>query len=206
MGVRDGAIVYFDGVLKLLGVSHGLFGGLLIVLGIVVRIVVDHWTSIMLLALWIGVVIAATGAIAVRDSNMENTDNSRKYYLVDFLLFTVISLLLSTMLIVCYSMAVHTAFTSEEIGSFAWYSDNSFLNQNMLRVKIFTILVLILGCLEFLLCVVSIGYFAYSYRRDYGKKPRADNATYSSYHNQRPAHDDMPFSYVNETYGENHHL
>lgn len=89
--------------------------------------------------------------------------------LVDFLLFTVISLLLSTMLIVCYSMAVHTAFTSEEIGSFTWYSDNSFLNQNMLRVKIFTILVLILGCLEFLLCVVSIGYFAYSYRRDYGK-------------------------------------
>ena len=89
--------------------------------------------------------------------------------LVDFLLFTVISLLLSTMLIVCYSMAVHTAFTGEEIGSFRWYSYNSFPNQNMLRVKIFTILVLILGCLEFLLCVVSIGYFAYSYRRDYGK-------------------------------------
>ena len=89
--------------------------------------------------------------------------------LVDFLLFTVISLLLSTMLIVCYSMAVHTAFTGKEIGSFRWYSYNSFPNQNMLRVKIFTILVLILGCLEFLLCVVSIGYFAYSYRRDYGK-------------------------------------
>lgn len=89
--------------------------------------------------------------------------------LVDFLLFTVISLLLSTMLIVCYCMAVHTAFTGEEIGSFSWYSYNSFLNQNMLRVKVFTILVLILGCLEFLLCVVSIGYFVYSYRRDYGK-------------------------------------
>lgn len=84
-------------------------------------------------------------------------------------MFTVVSLLLSTMLIVCYSMAVHTAFTGEEIGSFRWYSYNSFPNQNMLRVKIFTILVLILGCLEFLLCVVSIGYFAYSYRRDYGK-------------------------------------
>lgn len=84
-------------------------------------------------------------------------------------MFTVISLLLSTMLIVCYCMAVHTAFTGEEIGSFSWYSYNSFLNQNMLRVKIFTILVLILGCLEFLLCVVSIGYFVYSYRRDYGK-------------------------------------
>lgn len=204
MGVRDGAIVYFDGVLKLLGVSHGLFGGLLIVFGIVVRIVVDHWTSVMLLGLWIGVVVAATGAIAVSDSNMEKTDNSRKYYLVDFLLFTVISLLLSTMLIVCYCMAVHTAFTGVEIGSFSWYSYNSFLNQNMLRVKIFTILVLILGCLEFLLCVVSIGYFVYSYRRDYGKKPRADNSSHS-YHDQRPAHDDMPFSYVNETYG-NHHV
>lgn len=58
MGVRDGAIVYFDGVLKLLGVSHGLFGGLLIVLGIVVRIVVDHWTSVMLLALWIGFAVS----------------------------------------------------------------------------------------------------------------------------------------------------
>lgn len=30
MGVRDGAIVYFDGVLKLLGVIHGMFGGLFI--------------------------------------------------------------------------------------------------------------------------------------------------------------------------------
>lgn len=58
MGVRDGAIVYFDGVLKLLGVSHGLFGGFLIVLGIIVRIVVDHWTSVMLLPLWIGVVVS----------------------------------------------------------------------------------------------------------------------------------------------------
>jgi len=63
MGVRDGAIVYFDGVLKLLGVSHGLFGGLLIVLGIVVRIVVDHWTSIMLLALWIGVVVSGVSSL-----------------------------------------------------------------------------------------------------------------------------------------------
>lgn len=58
MGVRDAAIVYFDGVLKLLGVSHGVFGGLLIILGVVVRIVVDHWTSIMLLPLWIGVVVS----------------------------------------------------------------------------------------------------------------------------------------------------
>ena len=64
MGVRDGAIVYFDGVLKLLGVSHGLFGGLLIILGIVVRIVVDHWTSVMLLALWIGVVVS--GVLSLR--------------------------------------------------------------------------------------------------------------------------------------------
>ena len=63
MGVRDGAIVYFDGVLKLLGVSHGLFGGLLIVLGIVVRIVVDHWTSVMLLGLWIGVVVSRASSL-----------------------------------------------------------------------------------------------------------------------------------------------
>lgn len=55
--------MYFDGVLKLLGVSHGLFGGLLIVLGIVVRIVVDHWTSVMLLALWIGVVVSAVSSL-----------------------------------------------------------------------------------------------------------------------------------------------
>lgn len=58
MGVRDAAIVYFDGVLKLLGVSHGMLGGLLVILGVVVRIVVDHWTSVMLLALWIGVIVS----------------------------------------------------------------------------------------------------------------------------------------------------
>lgn len=59
MGVRDGAIVYFDGVLKLLGVCHGMLGGLLVILGVVVRLVVDHWTSVMLLALWIGVIVSA---------------------------------------------------------------------------------------------------------------------------------------------------
>lgn len=91
------------------------------------------------------------------------------FQLVDFLLFSVISLLLSALLIVCYSMAVITAFTGEEMGTFSWYSYGSFNNQNMLRTKIFTLLVLILGCLEFLLCVGSIGYFAYSYKRDYGK-------------------------------------
>lgn len=73
------------------------------------------------------------------------------------------------MLIVCYSMALYTAFTGEEMGSFSWYSYNNYTNQNMLRVKIFTILVLVLSCWEFLLCVASIGYFVYSYRRDYGK-------------------------------------
>ncbi|XP_027047551.1 uncharacterized protein [Pocillopora verrucosa] len=137
MGVRDGAIVYFDGVLKLLGVIHGMFGGLFIVLGILVRLVVDHWTSQMLLPIWIGVIIAATGVIAVLDSNMENAENSKKYYLIDFLLFSVLSLLLSTMLIVCYSMAVHTVFT------------------------------------EFLLCLGSIAYFTYAYRRDFKKKPKS---------------------------------
>lgn len=45
MGVRDGVIVYFDGVLKLLGVIYGMFGGLFIVLGILVRFVVDYWIS-----------------------------------------------------------------------------------------------------------------------------------------------------------------
>lgn len=58
MGVRDGAIVYFDGVLKLLGVIHGMFGGLFIGLGILVRLVVDHWTSQMLLPIWIGVIVS----------------------------------------------------------------------------------------------------------------------------------------------------
>ena len=58
MGVRDESIVYFDGVLKILGVSHGVLGGLLIVLGVVVRLAVDHWTSVMLLGVWIGVVVS----------------------------------------------------------------------------------------------------------------------------------------------------
>ena len=58
MGVRDEKIVYFDGVLKILGVSHGVLGGLLIVLGVVVRLAVDHWTSVMLLPLWTGVIVS----------------------------------------------------------------------------------------------------------------------------------------------------
>ena len=58
MGVRDESIVYFDGVLKILGVCHGALGGLLIVFGILVRVTVDHWTSEMLLSLWIGVIVS----------------------------------------------------------------------------------------------------------------------------------------------------
>jgi len=58
MGVRDESIVYFDGVLKILGVCHGILGGLLIVMGVVVRLAVDHWTSVMLLGLWIGVIVS----------------------------------------------------------------------------------------------------------------------------------------------------
>lgn len=58
MGVRDETIVYFDGVLKILGVCHGILGGLLIVMGVVVRLAVDHWTSVMLLARWIGVIVS----------------------------------------------------------------------------------------------------------------------------------------------------
>ena len=58
MGVRDEKIVYFDGVLKILGVCHGVLGGLLIIMGVVVRLAVDHWTSVMLLGLWIGVIVS----------------------------------------------------------------------------------------------------------------------------------------------------
>lgn len=173
MGVRDGAIVYFDGVLKLLGVIHSMFGGLFIVLGILVRLVVDHWTSQMLLPIWIGVIIAVTGVIAVLDSNMENAENSKKYHLIDFLFFSVLSLLLSTMLIVCYSMAVHTVFTGEEVGSFSWYAYNRTPDQNVTRTKTLTTFVLIFSCLEFLLCLGSIAYFTYAYRRDFKKKPKS---------------------------------
>jgi len=195
MGVRDESIVYFDGVLKILGVCHGILGGLLIVMGVVVRLAVDHWTSVMLLGLWIGVIIAATGGIAVIDSNMEKADNSKKYYLLDFLMFSVISLLLSIMLVVCYSMAVHTAFTSEEVGSFSWYSYDNYQNQNMTRAKAFSVIMLTLGCLEFLLCVGSIGYVTYAYKRDQKRKPRRVPAG-----NPRRAPEN-PYSYVNETYG-----
>lgn len=93
------------------------------------------------------------------------------FQLVDFLIFSVISLLLSIMLLVCYSMAVHTVFTGEEVGSFSWYSYNRHPDQNIPRTKIFTTLVLVLGCLEFLLCLGSIGYVVYSYKRDYNRTP-----------------------------------
>jgi len=39
-------------------VCHGILGGLLIVMGVVVRLAVDHWTSVMLLGLWIGVIVS----------------------------------------------------------------------------------------------------------------------------------------------------
>ena len=75
------------------------------------------------------------------------------------------------MLIVCYSMAVHTVFTGEEVGSFSWYDYNRTPDQNVTRTKTLTTFVLIFSCLEFLLCLGSIAYFAYAYRRDFKKKP-----------------------------------
>lgn len=187
MGVRDEKIVYFDGVLKILGVCHGVLGGLLIIMGVVVRLAVDHWTSVMLLGLWIGVIIAATGAIAILDANLEKADNTKKYYLTDFMLFSVICLLLSILLVVCYSLAVHTAFTGEELGSFSWYSYAKYHDQNMTRAKAFSVILLILGILEFLLCVGSLGYIAYAHKRDKDRK-RRPSAGYS------------PQSYDNQTY------
>ena len=74
--------------------------------------------------------------------------------------------MLSVLLVVCYSMAVHTAFTGEEVGSFSWYSYEEYRNQNMARVKAFTVIILIMGCFEFLVCVGSMVYVAYAYQRD----------------------------------------
>lgn len=188
MGVRDETIVYFDGVLKILGVCHGILGALLIVMGVVVRLAVDHWTSVMLLALWIGVIVAATGAIGVLDANMEKADNTKKYYLTDFLLFSLICLLLSILLIVCYGMAVHTACTGEETGTFSWYSYENYHDQNMTRAKAFSIIILLLSGVEFLLCIGSLGYGAYAHKRDENKKQRPSRGRFASY------------GYDNETY------
>lgn len=78
----------------------------------------------------------------------------------------MISFLLSVLLVVCYGMALHTAFTGEEVGSFSWYSYKEYQDQNIARVKAFTVIILIMGCFEFLLCVGSMIYVAYAYQRD----------------------------------------
>ena len=93
------------------------------------------------------------------------------YQLIDFLLLSVVSLLLSIMLIICYSMAVHTVFTGEQVGSFSWYSYNRTPDQNVTRTKTLTTFVLFFSCLEFLLCLGSIAYVGYAYRRDFKRKP-----------------------------------
>ena len=56
--MRDESTVYFDGVLKILGECHGVLGCLMMVFGVVVRLSVDHWTSVMLLGLWIGAIVS----------------------------------------------------------------------------------------------------------------------------------------------------
>lgn len=63
-------------------------------------------------------------------------------------------------------MAVHTAFTGDELGSFSWYSYEKYKDQNMSRAKAFSVIILMVGCLEFLLCCGSIGYVAHAYKRD----------------------------------------
>lgn len=83
----------------------------------------------------------------------------------------MVSLLLSIMLIIYYSMAVHTVFAGEEVGSFSWYSYSRTPDQNVTRTKTLTAFVLLFSCLEFLLCLGSIAYVAYAYRRDFKRKP-----------------------------------
>ena len=73
---------------------------------------------------------------------------------------------MSILLLVCYSMAVHTAFTGDELGSFSWYSYEKYKDQIMSRAKAFSVIILMVGCLEFLLCCGSIGYVAHAYKRD----------------------------------------
>lgn len=48
----------FNTPAKVLGCFHAAFGGLLIVMGIVARIQVHHWTSEMLIGIWTGIVVS----------------------------------------------------------------------------------------------------------------------------------------------------
>ena len=70
-------------------------------------------------------------------------------------------------------MAAHTAFTGEETGTFSWYSYENYHDQNMTRAKAFSVILLVLSGVEFLLCIGSLGYGAYAYKRD-EKKVRGD--------------------------------
>ena len=57
MGLRDRVPYNLDRRMKILGVCHGILGGLLMVFGVVARVAVDHWTSVLLLALWTGLMV-----------------------------------------------------------------------------------------------------------------------------------------------------
>lgn len=66
-------------------------------------------------------------------------------------------------------MAVHTACTGEETGTFSWYSYENYHDQNMTRAKAFSVIILLLSGVEFLLCIGSLGYGAYAHKRDENK-------------------------------------
>lgn len=48
----------FNTPAKVMGCFHAALGGLLIVMGIVARIQVHHWTSEMLTGIWTGIVVS----------------------------------------------------------------------------------------------------------------------------------------------------
>ena len=66
-------------------------------------------------------------------------------------------------------MAAHTAFTGEETGTFSWYSYENYHDQNMTRAKAFSVILLVLSGVEFLLCIGCLGYGGYAYKRDENK-------------------------------------
>ena len=58
MGIKDR--YSFNTPAKVLGCLHGAFGGLLFIFGIVARIQVHHWTSIMLIGIWTGALVSCS--------------------------------------------------------------------------------------------------------------------------------------------------
>ncbi|EDO30589.1 predicted protein [Nematostella vectensis] len=181
----------FNTPAKVIGVLHATFGGLLVLFGIVVRLQVHHWSSIILVGIWTGGLMMFTGAVAIIGSHRQMDMPPKRCFVLWFVILSLLCIALASAVIVCYAMAIMAFYDIENVGSFPWwsYTTNDFKQQNKNRSRVLCIIMLVLGCLEFINAVISLIHGLGSCCMKTWHKPK---------HEQMYDARDMPMSYVNE--------